>query len=115
MIYELSYNSAVMNIQQRGCGGNKSMALAICYVIKSILNYILEFDREMDASIRKKLGPSITYVTEDNVFCVKILKQIDLLIDFLNGPRNIDSKHISLSYAIFKKEVNLIDIKNISA
>ena len=93
-IFEYSYSAAIM--KARGGGKCADMALSICYVMKVILRYIIEFDREMDASIQKKLGPFIQYRAEDNVFCVEILRQVNLIVELLGGADTVENEHTAL-------------------
>lgn len=118
-IMNFSYNGELLHkndicVQGRGGGKMALQILSMCFVCRTILEYVIQYDRESANKIQNALEKDhIQYRVEDNVFCVAILNYIKDIIRAFDGPVTLSNVHIEMSYEIFKKEVNLIDIKDI--
>lgn len=103
-IHVLQYSQELYN---RGVdlGPVVTKVISEAYVVRKILRYVLQLDRDFSAKISSYLPFDVKYQTDDNEYCVRMDKALTSLFEEFNTPDPLDSVNIQLSYQIFQNRL----------
>lgn len=106
-MYKLQYRQELLN---RNISANGlETAIVMTYILKELVNYSLELDRDYAAKISSYIGNELHYRVEANQNCLNIIAGADSILTSLELPLSINSGNIELSYKIFKN--NILSVK----
>lgn len=103
-IHILQYTQELYN---RGVdlGAEINRVISEAYVVRKILRYVLQLDRDFSAKISSYLPLDVHYQTYDNKYCVRMDKALTSLFKEFNTPDPLDSANIQLSYKVFQNRL----------
>lgn len=104
VIYQLSFSQALLD---KHVNAEPTMRQLVCkmYVIRRIIEYTLQLDRDFSKKLSDLLPLDIHYTTDDNECCVRIEKALKDLTILLGYPADLSSVNIELSYKVFNNRI----------
>lgn len=84
--------------------------IAIAYVTREIVQFVIDMDRTFSKRISDTLGKGITYTTEDNHYCLELIKAINEFFQILGIPNNLRTEQTDTAFRVFKNKVKSIKI-----
>lgn len=109
IIYQIQYQQAMLDKGLR-FGIEVEKLIAITYIVRELVRFVLELDRNFSKRISDLLGKEINYTTEDNHYCLEMIKALNGLFDILKVPGDLRTNQTDMAFRVFKNKVNSIKI-----
>lgn len=84
IIYQIQYQQAMLDKGLR-FGIEVEKLIAIAYIVRELVRFVLELDRNFSKRMSDLLGKEINYTTEDNHYCLEMIKALNGLFDKSSG------------------------------
>lgn len=110
LILQLQYQQQMLNIRIN-TSAEKSRLLALAYIIKRLLVYVMIIDRQFSDRVSKLLGDEVIYTTEDNHYCKTMLESINGVLSVFSAPTELNSDKIDMAFKVFENKLNQIKVK----
>lgn len=108
-IYRIQYQQALLD---RNChlriGCEELIALA--YIVRELVCFVLELDREFSKRMSDLLGKNIHYTTEDNHYCLEMVKILNELFSILQVPNDLRTEYTDRAFKVFKNRLHSVRI-----
>lgn len=108
-IYQLQYRQALLN-KRIYLEWNLERTVTTAYIVREIVRYVLELDRDFSIRISEILGKDIHYTTEDNEYCLTMLDTLNGLLKVVGAPIDLSTQQTELALKVFKNRLNDIKI-----
>ena len=109
IIYQIQYQQAMLDKGLR-FGIEVEKLIAIAYIVRELVRFVLELDRNFSKRMSDLLGKEINYTTEDNHYCLEMIKALNGLFDILKVPSYLRTNQTDMAFRVFKNKVNSIKI-----
>ena len=109
IIYQIQYQQAMPDKGLR-FGIEVEKLIAVAYIVRELVRFVLELDRNFSKRMSDLLGKEINYTTEDNHYCLEIIKALNGLFDILKVPGYLRTNQTDMAFRVFKNKVNSIKI-----
>lgn len=86
-------------------GTEVTKVISEAYVVRKILRYTMQLDRDFSKQISRHLPLDVKYQTDDNEYCVRMDKALTALFTEFKTPDPLDSVNIQLSYQVFQNRL----------
>lgn len=108
-IYWLQYKQAMLNMNlDISKAAQKTVALT--YVTREIIRFVLDMDRMFSKRISELLGAGIKYTTEDNQYCLTLVEALGQVLKAVKVPDDLRTQHTDNAFRIFKNQINAVKI-----
>lgn len=109
IIYQLQYRQALLNI---GLHLNMEVEklIVVAYIVRELVRFVLELDRKFSKRMSDLLGKDINYTTEDNHYCLEMIKAINGIFSVLKVPGNLRTDQTDMAFKVFKNRLNSVKI-----
>lgn len=103
-IHVIQYTQELYN---RGInlGTDLTKVISEAYVVRKIIRYVLQLDRDFSVKISSHLPLGVKYQTKDNEYCVRMDKALTALFTEFKTPDPLDSVNIQISYQVFQNRL----------
>lgn len=109
LIYQLQYRQALLN-----CKLNLDLEVeklvAVAYIVRELVRFVLELDRKFSKRMSDLLGKGINYTTEDNYYCLELIKALNGLFSTLKVPDYLRTDQTDMAFRVFKNKLNSVKI-----
>lgn len=113
LVHQIQYQQALLDRKLYFTEGVTKI-VALSYIVRKIVRFVLELDRDFSKRISDLLGKEVTYTTEDNHHCVAMenaLSQMLKVLDFENvGLDSLETYQTDMSFKVFKNKLNNVKI-----
>ena len=109
IIYQIQYQQAMLDKGLR-FGIEVGKLIAVAYIVRELVRFVLELDRNFSKRMSDLLGKEINYTTEDNHYCLEMVKALNGLFDILKVPGDLRTNQTDMAFRVFKNKVNSIKI-----
>ena len=109
IIYQIQYQQAMLDKGLR-FGIEVEKLIAVAYIVRELVRFVLELDRNFSKRMSDLLGKEINYTTEDNHYCLEMVKALNGLFDILKVPGDLRTNQTDMAFRVFKNKVNSIKI-----
>ena len=109
IIYQIQYQQAMLDKGLR-FGIEVEKLIAVAYIVRELVRFVLELDRNFSKRMSDLLGKEINYTTEDNHYCLEMIKALNGLFDILKVPGYLRTNQTDMAFRVFKNKVNSIKI-----
>lgn len=109
IIYQIQYQQAMLDKGLR-FGIEVEKLIAVAYIVRELVRFVLELDRNFSKRMSDLLGKEINYTTEDNHYCLEMIKALNGLFDILKVPGHLRTNQTDMAFRVFKNKVNSIKI-----
>lgn len=86
-------------------GTEVTKVISEAYVVRKILRYVIQLDRDFSTKLSSYLPLDVHYQTYDNKYCVRMDKALTSLFKEFNTPDPLDSANIQISYKVFQNRL----------
>lgn len=109
VIHQVQYRQALLD---KGIHLEMDVAkmIAITYIIRGIVELVVELDRSFSKRISDLLGKDIHYTTEDNHHCTILKSTLTDLLHIMNVPDSLKTSQTTMAFMVFKNRLNSIRI-----
>lgn len=108
-IYQLQYRQAMLNLNL-----NLSLEVeelvAVAYIVRELVRFVIELDRKFSKRMSDLLGKGINYTTEDNHYCLEMIKALNGLFVILKVPGDLRTEQTDMAFRVFKNKLNSVKI-----
>lgn len=109
LLYRMQYQQAMLQ-RKINIGPDMEQIVAFIYVIRELVKFVIELDRHFSKEIADILGKEIHYTTEDNQYCLNMIKILNHLLSALCIPNDLKTDQTDMSFKVFKNKVNSIQL-----
>lgn len=109
MVYQLQYRQAMLD-RKLSLSSEVEHLVARAYVVRELVHFVMELDREFSKRISDLLGKGINYTTEDNHYCLEMIRALNGLFSIFKVPFNLTSNQTAMAFRVFKNRLNSIKI-----
>lgn len=109
IIYQIQYQQAMLDKGLR-FGIEVEKLIAIAYIVRELVRFVLELDRNFSKRMSDLLGKEINYTTEDNHYCLEMIRALNGFFDILKVPGYLRTNQTDMAFRVFKNKVNSIKI-----
>lgn len=103
-IYQLQYRQAMLN-RKLNLGLEVEQLVSVAYIVREIVQFVLELDRQFSKRMSDLLGKSINYTTKDNHYCLDMVKALNGLFSVLKVPGDLRTNQTDMAFRVFKKQI----------
>ena len=79
--------------------------VSVAYIVREIVQFVLELDRQFSKRMSDLLGKSINYTTKDNHYCLDMVKALNGLFSVLKVPGDLRTNQTDMAFRVFKKQI----------
>lgn len=105
-IYILQYTQTLYNKGFKTFNQQQLKVISEAYVVRQILTYVIQLDRDFSKKISSFLPIEVHYHTEDNGYSVRMIKALTDIFKAFKTPDDLDSTNIQLSYKVFQNRMH---------
>lgn len=109
IIWQVQYQQAMLDGGLR-VGIEVGKLIAVAYIVRELVRFVLELDRNFSKRVSDLLGKEISYTTEDNHYCLEMIKALDGLFGILKVPGYLRTNQTDMAFRVFKNKVNSIKL-----
>ena len=109
MIYQLQYRQAMLD-RKLSLGLEVEQLVSVAYIVREIVLFVLELDRQFSKKMSDLLGKNINYTTEDNHYCLDMVKALNGLFSVLKVPGDLRTNQTDMALRVFKNRLNSVKI-----
>ena len=108
-IYQLQYRQAMLD-RKLNLGSEVERLVSVAYIVREIVQFVLELDRQFSKRMSDLLGKDINYTTEDNHYCLDMVKALNGLFSVLKVPSDLRTNQTDMAFRVFKNKLNSVEI-----
>lgn len=109
LIYQIQYRQAMLN-RKLTFGVEVEKLVAVAYIVRELVHFVLELDRKFSKRMSDLLGKDITYTTEDNHYCLEMIKALNGLFVVLKVPSDLRTEQTDMAFRVFKNRLNSVRV-----
>lgn len=109
LIYQIQYRQAMLN-RKLNFGVEVEKLVAVAYIVRELVRFVLELDRKFSKRMSDLLGKDINYTTEDNHYCLEMIKALNGLFVVLKVPGDLRTEQTDMAFRVFKNRLNSVRI-----
>ena len=112
-ILQLQYQQKLLDMKVE-LSPEKYKLTALSYMVHRMVQYVIELDRKFSARMSLLLGENIHYTTEDNRYCIRIVKAMKMLPSLVGVPMDATtmvSERIDMSFKVYMNKLNKVEIQ----
>lgn len=109
LIYQLQYRQAMLN-RKLTFGVEVEKLVAVAYIARELVHFVLELDRKFSKRMSDLLGKDVTYTTEDNHYCLEMIKALNGLFVVLKVPGDLRTEQTDMAFRVFKNRLNSVRV-----
>ena len=110
LIHKVQYRQAMLD---RGLSfdENVTQMVALAYIIRKLVRFVVELDREFSSKISCLLGSGINYTTEDNRCCIELEKALTQMLDALSVSQfDLENSNTEMAFKVFQNKLHTVKI-----
>ena len=110
LIHKIQYRQAILS---RGLDFSEGVTqmIATAYVVRKLVRFVLELDREFSNRISALLGNNIKYTTQDNQHCIGLDKVLSEMLDILDVSQfDLETSQTEMAFKVFKNKLHTVKI-----
>lgn len=108
-IYQLQYRQAMLD-RKLNLGLEVEQLVSVAYIVREIVQFVLELDRQFSKRMSDLLGKNINYTTEDNHYCLEMIKALNGLFSVLQVPGDLRTEYTDRAFGVFKNRLHSVRI-----
>lgn len=108
-IYQLQYRQAMLD-RKLNLGLEVEQLVSVAYIVRELVQFVLELDRQFSKRMSDLLGKEINYTTEDNHYCLEMVKALNGLFSVLKVPSDLKTDQTDMAFRVFKNKLNSVEI-----
>ena len=107
-IYKVQYRQALLNRKMHLDTLEEGDIMTYAYIIRDIVQYVIDLDRQFSKRISDLLGKDIRYTTEDNEYCKELVSEMNKLLVLLGVPNDLSTSQTEMALSIFKNKLKTV-------
>lgn len=108
-IYQLQYRQAMLD-RKLSLSSEVEQLVSVAYIVRELVQFVLELDRQFSKRMSDLLGKNINYTTEDNHYCLDMVKALNGLFSVLKVPGDLRTDQTDNAFRVFKNRLNSVEI-----
>lgn len=113
LVHQIQYQQALLDRKLYFTEGVTKM-VALSYIVRKIVHFVLELDRNFSKRVSDLLGEGITYTTEDNHHCIEMEKALNQMLKVLDfgkfGLDSLETHQTDMSFKVFKNKLYKVKV-----
>ena len=108
-IYQLQYRQAMLD-RKLSLSSEVEQLVSVAYIVRELVQFVLELDRQFSKRMSDLLGKNINYTTEDNHYCLDMVKALNGLFSVLKVPGDLRTDQTDNAFRVFKNKLNSVEV-----
>lgn len=108
-IYQLQYRQAMLD-RKLSLSSEVEQLVSVAYIVRELVQFVLELDRQFSKRMSDLLGKNINYTTEDNHYCLDMVKALNGLFSVLKVPGDLRTDQTDNALRVFKNKLNSVEV-----
>lgn len=110
LIHQVQYQQAML-ARKLEFSVEASKMVALTHIVRKLVRFVLELDRNFSHRISELLGSNIHYRTEDNKHCLEMEKILSSILVALNVEMfDLETTQTDLAFKVFKNKLSSMKI-----
>lgn len=109
LIFQVQYRQAMLD-RNMEFDSEAGTLVAVSYIMREIAGLVIELDREFSKRVSDLLGEGITYTTEDNKYCLEIIRAINELFGVIRVPSDLQTVQTEMAMRVFRNKLNSVQL-----
>lgn len=110
LIHQIQYQQAMLS-RHLEFSVEVSKMIALTHIIRKLVTFVIELDKEFTEKVSSLLGPKVHYSTADNAICVDVNKTLSQMLTVLGVEQfYLETSQTDMAFQVFKNKLHSLKI-----